>query len=128
MIKIKKVWKFIPFLIFFFILFDFKLVVINGNSMQPTLPNGSYAIVDKYLFKLFEIRKDDILLFKKENEEVVKKIAGFPNEKILIENKEYELGPDEVFLLGENLPESIDSREYGALPTKSIQGKIVISY
>jgi phage repressor protein C with HTH and peptisase S24 domain len=96
--------------------------------MQPTLPNGSYAIVDKYLFKLFEIRKNDILLFKKENEEVVKKIAGFPNEKILIENKEYELGPDEVFLLGENLPESIDSREYGALPTKSIQGKIVISY
>jgi signal peptidase I len=128
MIKIKKVWKFIPFLIFFFILFDFKLVVINGNSMQPTLPNGSYAIVDKYLFKLFEIRKNDILLFKKENEEIVKKIAGFPNEKILIENKEYELGPDEVFLLGENLPESIDSREYGALPTKSIQGKIVISY
>ena len=128
MIKIKKVWKFIPFLIFFFILFDFKLVVINGNSMQPTLPNGSYAIVDKYLFKLFEIRKNDILLFKKENEEVVKKIAGFPNEKILIENKEYELGPDEVFLLGENLPESIDSRDYGALPTKSIQGKIVISY
>ena len=128
MIKFKKVWKFIPFLIFFFILFDFKLVVINGNSMQPTLPNGSYAIVDKYLFKLFEIRKNDILLFKKENEEVVKKIAGFPNEKILIENKEYELGPDEVFLLGENLPESIDSREYGALPTKSIQGKIVISY
>ena len=128
MIKIKKVWKFIPFLIFFFILFDFKLVVINGNSMQPTLPNGSYAIVDKYLFKLFEIRKNNILLFKKENEEVVKKIAGFPNEKILIENKEYELGPDEVFLLGENLPESIDSRDYGALPTKSIQGKIVISY
>jgi signal peptidase I len=128
MIKIKKVWKFIPFLIFFFILFDFKLVVINGNSMQPTLPNGSYAIVDKYLFKLFEIRKNDILLFKKENEEVVKKISGFPNEKILIENKEYELGPDEVFLLGENLSESIDSREYGALPTKSIQGKIVISY
>lgn len=128
MVKIKKVVKIIPFFFFFFLLFDLKLVQINGNSMSPTLPNKSYALVDKYLFKLFQINSGDILLFKKDNEEVVKKIIGFPNSKIVIEDKEIALSDNEIYVIGENLTESVDSRSYGPLNSKSIIGKIVISF
>lgn len=96
--------------------------------MYPTLENGNFAIVDKNLFKLFEIRKNDILLFQKDKEEVVKKIVGFPNETINIEGKEIKLNDSEIYLLGENLPESIDSRSYGPLNTKNIIGKVVLSF
>jgi signal peptidase I len=96
--------------------------------MLPTLPNGSYAIVDKNLYKLFEINKGDIMLFKIDQEEVVKKIAGFPNETIEIENKDLTLAEDEVFIIGENLPESIDSRSYGPINIKQIIGKVVINF
>lgn len=128
MSKFKKFAKFIPFLFFFVILGNYKLVIINGNSMLPTLPNGSYAIVDKNLYKLFEINKGDIMLFKIDQEEVVKKIAGFPNEIIEIENENLTLAGDEVFIIGENLPESIDSRSYGPINIKQIIGKVVINF
>ena len=126
--KIKKIWKFLPYLFFFFALLNFRVILITGNSMSPTLQNGSFAIVDKNLFKLFEIKKNDILVFQKDKEEVVKKIVGFPNETITIENKEIKLNESQVYLLGENLPESIDSRSYGPLNSKSIIGKVVLSF
>lgn len=128
MAKIKKIFKIVPFFIFFLLLFDLKLVVVTGNSMSPTLPNNSYALVDKYLFKLFKINQGDILLFRKDKEEVVKKIVGFPNSTINIEGKEIKLGENEIFILGENLPESIDSRTYGPLNIKNIIGKVVVNF
>jgi len=128
MSKIKKFFKFIPFLFIFTILGNFKLVVINGNSMLPTLPNGSYAIVDTNLYKLFEINKGNIMLFKINQEEVVKKIIGFPNEKIEIEGNEITLAEDEVYIIGENPSESIDSRSYGPVKKRQILGKVVLNF
>lgn len=96
--------------------------------MSPNLKNGSFAIADRYLHKIFIIEKNDYMLLKIENKEVVKKIVGFPNEKIDVEGKEISLSSDEIFVLGENLKESIDSREYGPLNKNQIIGKIVINF
>jgi signal peptidase I len=128
MSKFKKFFKFIPFLFFFVILGNYKLVYINGNSMLPTLPNGSYAIVDTNLYKLFQINRGDILLFRTEKEEVVKKIIGFPNEKIEVDGKEINLANDEIYIIGINLAESIDSRNYGPIFKKQIMGKVVLNF
>jgi len=119
------------FLFSFFIvliLLNFKIVKIQGNSMEPTIKNNSYAIADRYLHKLFTIQKNDILLFEFENKEVVKKIVGFPGEKITILDKKVDLEKDEIYVLGENLSESIDSRQYGPIKTKNIIGKIFIVF
>ena len=79
-------------------------------------------------YKLFQINRGDILLFRIEKEEVVKKIIGFPNEKIEVEGKEITIGNNEVYIIGINLPESIDSRNYGPILKKQILGKVVLNF
>jgi len=111
-----------------FILTNFKIVKISGDSMYPLLHNDSIAIVDQYTFKLFPLNKSDIYLFKVSNEEVLKKIKFFPNENVYIKDKSYLLKENEIFIIGENLNKSIDSREFGPINTKQILGKVVISF
>lgn len=96
--------------------------------MHPNLKNGTFAIVDLYLHKLFKIEKNDYLLLKVQEREVVKKIVGFPDERIEIFDKKISLSNNEIYVLGENLKESIDSRDYGPLDKKQILGKVVISF
>jgi hypothetical protein len=96
--------------------------------MYPILKNNSFALVDKYLHKLFSVEKNQIMLFEINQKEVVKKIIGFPNEKMEINGKKIKLESDEIYIIGENLNESIDSREYGPIKTTSIIGKIVINF
>jgi signal peptidase I len=123
--------KYKIFLISFFIMLiflNFKLVKVSGNSMSPILNNNSFALADKYLHKLFTIQKGDILLLDKDGKEIVKKIVGFPGEKIITESKTIVLDNDEIYILGENLKESIDSREYGPIKVSKIIGKVVLSF
>ena len=96
--------------------------------MYPVLESNSFALADKYLHKLFTVQKEDILLLEVGGKEVVKKIVGFPGERIVVENKIVKLENDEIFVMGENLPESIDSREYGPVKISNIIGKIVLSF
>ena len=96
--------------------------------MYPILENNSFALADKYLHKLFTVQKEDILLLEVGGKEVVKKIVGFPGERIVVDNKIVKLENHEIFVLGENLPESIDSREYGPVNISNIIGKIVLSF
>jgi signal peptidase I len=109
-------------------LLNFRVIKIQGNSMYPTLKNNTFAIADKYLHKLFAIQKGDILLLKIDNKEVVKKIVGFPGETIIIDSNTIELSKDEIYIIGENLSESIDSREYGPVKLSNILGKVVLSF
>ena len=124
----KKYLKFFLILIGVFSLVNYKIIKVTGNSMFPTLKNGSFAIADLYLHKFFTIQKGDLLLFKMDNKEVVKKIVGFPNEEIEIESKKIKLNNNEIYIIGENLKESIDSREYGPVNKNQILGKVVISF
>lgn len=120
--------KFLGFFIFFFILFNFRVSYINGNSMHPTLKNNSLIIIDRYFFKLFEIKRGDILILSVKDEEMIKRIAFLPGEKMEIEGNEINLKGDEIYVLGDNPKESIDSRNYGPVKTNNIVGKIFLSF
>lgn len=96
--------------------------------MHPTLKNNSLIIVDKYLYKLFEIKRGDILILAIKDEEMIKRIAYLPGEKMEIEGHEINLKDDEIYVLGDNPKESIDSRNYGPVKTNNIVGKIFLSF
>ncbi len=89
---------FLAFLLFIRI-FLFQIYSIQGNSMYPTLSNGSIVFVTKAGFalsaKLFgtewlytepKIDKLDLVLFYDQNDElIVKRVIGLPNEFYSIE-------------------------------------------
>ena len=111
-----------------FCLFNFKVVKISGNSMKPILMSDSIAIVDSYTFKLMPLNKSDIYLFRVQGQEVLKKIRSFPNETTEHQGKNLVLEENQIYIIGENLPESIDSRSYGPILTNQILGKVVLSF
>lgn len=96
--------------------------------MEPTLSNNSLIVIDRYLYKVFEIKRGDILIVNVKNEEVIKRIAYLPNEKLIHQDKSITLKNDEIYLLGDNPKESIDSRFYGPVNTENILGKIFLSF
>jgi len=125
---LNQTFKFLSFFLIFFVLVNFRVSYISGNSMSPTLKNNTLIIVDKYLFKMFSIKKGDILVLNHQKEEVIKRIAYLPGERFEHEGKEIELKKDEIYILGDNSKESIDSRNYGPIKTNNIIGKIFLSF
>jgi nickel-type superoxide dismutase maturation protease len=87
-----------------------KRVRIEGNSMLPTLNNG-----DEVLVKLTaNVKINDIVLVKhpyKQSVKIIKRIS--------------QINENGVFLVGDNPSESSDSRTFGFVPIKNIEGKVV---
>ena len=110
----------------------------------------------KIIFKK-NIKRNDIVVFTVDiqpYEEYVKRVIGLPNERISIKNGKpmindsflqepfviyesviqeennfsYILGPDEYFLMGDNRDHSSDSRHFGPVKEKSIDGKCILIY
>ena len=86
--------------------------ICEGNSMYPTLKNGDTVLVDK---SAETIEVGDIVLAKHPVEqisEVIKRVQKI-NER------------GHYFLVGDNLDDSNDSRNFGAVTREYIKGKVV---
>ncbi len=125
----------------------FQICFVKGNSMMPTLKNGQVLISKKYNL---QIKNNDIIVIKKNNKTIIKRVIGIPNDEIAIlegyiylngnkfddiytENSgilthEIKLKDDEYFVLGDNRNASIDSRfdEIGIINKKEIIAKIIL--
>ena len=68
--------------------FVFISVVVDGNSMNPTLQNGDKAITDGLFYKAFGIDRFDIVILEKDGyeEKLVKRVIGLPGETIRYEH------------------------------------------
>ena len=136
----------IGFIIFIVNYFFYQICFVNGNSMYPTLKNKDVVIVQKYNLNM---KKNDIVVIKKNNNIVIKRIVGLPNDSLIIEkgylyvnnkkfdnlytkdsgilNNKVKLLKEEYFVLGDNRQSSIDSRfdEIGIINKKDIIGKVI---
>lgn len=76
------------------LLFFFKPIIIQQESMQPNFYSKDYVIVSKQAYKLFgDMEREDIIVFKSslldENEKpkyLIKRIIGLPGDTIEIKD------------------------------------------
>lgn len=126
---------------------------IEGPSMEPNLFEGQYLIINKIVYKLHPPRRGDIIVFqhpRNAERDLIKRVVGLPGEAVEVREGQvyidgtsleepyvsygdrysarYELGLDDFFVLGDNRPNSEDSRNWGVLKRDQIIGKAWISY
>lgn len=146
---VKEIVPYIVIVILVFLIrtFIFTPIVVQGESMVPTLSGGELMILKKY-DKSYQ--RFDIVVVSKEikGDNLIKRIIGLPGETIRYKNnhlyiddkivddkyaygdtdnfQEIKLGKDEYFLMGDNRKISLDSRILGPIKTNNIEGKVGI--
>ncbi|MGV3719953.1 MAG: signal peptidase I [Actinomycetota bacterium] len=62
----------------------FKLGVVSGVSMSPTMKNGSFYLMDRSYFRTDSINRDDIVVFKHDNASFIKRVVAVPGDTIYL--------------------------------------------
>lgn len=118
--------------------FGFRVSVV-GPSMAPTLENGEKILVNRFIYKLFDPKQNDLVVFLPNGNEkshyYIKRVIGVPGDTVqikdgavyvngeafveevnvsaienaLLAEEEITVGEDEYFLLGDNRNNSEDS-------------------
>ncbi|OGI77422.1 signal peptidase I [Candidatus Nomurabacteria bacterium RIFCSPHIGHO2_02_FULL_33_12] len=95
-IKIKKkdsIWDIIKFMLLAFIIvipirmFIAQPFLVNGRSMDPTLKNHDYLIVDELSYHIREPKRGEVIIFRfpgNTKEHFVKRLIGIPGDTIRI--------------------------------------------
>lgn len=120
--------------------------MVKGQSMQPTLSSYNIVITEK---KVKDIKRGEVVIFDArpfDNNYYIKRVIGLPGDTVEIKNgyvyiddtkiEESYLKNDtytdgefkiivpegEVFVLGDNRGDSMDSRLIGTVPYRNIKG------
>ncbi len=127
---------------------------VDGMSMEPNFHDGQFLLINKLAYKLGEPQRGDVIVFRYPRDpsrDFIKRVIGLPGEKVeIVDGQVYingqrlddfahvlpaaytsdpvVLGPDELFVMGDNRPNSSDSHSWGPLPLNLVIGKVVLSY
>lgn len=79
--------------------FLFTPIVVDGDSMMPTLENGDRMVVNKFSYKIGEPERFDIVVFHApEQKDYIKRIIGVPGD--FVEYKD-----DQLYINGQPIEE-----------------------
>lgn len=127
---------------------------VESISMQPTLFEGDFVIVNKIAYQIGEPSRGDVIVFKfpldPEREPYIKRVIGLPGETVLVEDGRvyvdglplrepyisalprysgtWEVPLDSLFVLGDNRNNSSDSHSWGMVPLEMVIGKAEVVY
>ena len=128
-------------------------VRVDGASMLPTLTNGELVIVNKLAYRLGEPSRGDIIVFHfpvDPSQEFIKRVIGLPGDQVSIHkgailingqrleepylpvttnyDGDWTVGDDQLFVLGDNRNNSLDSHNWGTVPMDYVIGKALFIY
>ncbi|MEI8281714.1 MAG: signal peptidase I [Armatimonadota bacterium] len=132
------IFLFIILALFVFLEINFRFnVKVKGESMLPTFESGRRVVTCHAYWLVGAIKKDDIIVLKEENSQdyFIKRVYGLPGQKIPwsmaprdwpLEKGDYVVPEGRIFVIGDNLNHSDDSRKFGAFLQSNILGKVLI--
>jgi phage repressor protein C with HTH and peptisase S24 domain len=98
-------------------IFGFEVLKVSGNSMLPTYASGDKVLVRYRNSDLQPIHTGEVVLIEREGELMLKRIIR------------YEIGGHTgqgmVTVEGDNKDESIDSRHWGAIPSRFVKARVI---
>jgi len=127
---------------------------VKSVSMQPTLYEKDFVIVNKLAYNLGAPKRGDIIVFiypiDPNSEPYIKRIIGLPGETVRVEggqvyindslipepyikmppsyNGTWTVPEGELFVLGDNRNNSSDSHQWGMVPSENVIGKAIVIY
>ena len=128
---------------------------VIGHSMQPTIEEGQFLLIDKLLYDMGEPKRGDVVVLHPPDmpgQIYIKRVVGIPGDTVEIrsgqlfingqgvseqwETRPYpaanwgpgRVGNDEIMVLGDNRPGSRDSRYFGMLPQEKVIGRAFLCY
>ena len=115
---------------------NFRVVVINGHSMEPTYRHGERVLMTWNYWLFGPIRKGDVVVIDLPGgARLIKRVVALGGEEVprqywgpAIWRMGTRVPPNYVYVVGDNLQQSEDSRQHGAFPLSWVEGKIVGSY
>ena len=141
---------------FFFIVFFYQPVKVEGGSMEPGLEDQERIFINKLVYRLESIERGDIVVFhypRDTRKSFIKRVIGLPGDRIYISYghvyvnglqlaepyvpsdyldarsyPELVVPINEYFVLGDHRSMSNDSRDFGPVMRSYIYGKAVFGY
>jgi signal peptidase I len=129
-------------------------VVVEGPSMRPTLLSGEWIVVNRLTYKVGAPQRGDVVVFlpptNAQTDDLIKRVIGLPGETVEIRegsvwingarleeiyvsgttfpDNSWQLGEDDLFVMGDNRPISLDSRSFGPIHRSQVVGKAWLRY
>lgn len=128
-------------------------VRVENVSMQPTLHEGEFILVNKLAYRLGDYQRGDVIVFHYPHnpaEDYIKRVIGLPGDHVKIEdgrvfindlllNEPYIASPPaysnswqvpegQLFVLGDNRNQSSDSHSWGFVPFDMVVGRALAIY
>lgn len=141
-------------IIFLVIHFTVQNYMVEGTSMQPSLNNNQFVLVNKLAYLFHAPERGDVIVFHwpvDTTKDLIKRVIGLPGDTIVTTGdtvqvngvvlkepyisahvnpggQKWVVPTNDYFVLGDNRPVSDDSRDWGYVPRSYIIGKAVLVY
>lgn len=146
--KVKEILSYVIVVIIVLLIKQFIItpIKVNGTSMNDTLYNKDIMILDKISYRFKSIKRFDIVVVKKNQEYLIKRVIGLPGDKVEYKDNKLYINDEEIeenfkhkettdylledtipdgyyFVVGDNRGDSLDSRIIGLIKEDEIIGK-----
>lgn len=124
---------------------------IENHSMEPNFYEGQFVLVNKLAYRIGKPERGDVLVFhnpRNTNEDYIKRIIGIPGDTVEIHDQAvyingqplpedfphraippgefsgpFQVGDNQLFVMGDNRPNSSDSRVFGPIDQELVVGQ-----